>query len=157
MKKIIIAVAIAVSAAFAQAAATNWQLTVGQMFSAADITAAFTGLIEVYASGGDLAAPTLVFSDSEANIMYNKAAFSTEALTAGQEYDFYVVLTEGNKQYTSVTKPGVALETGATLVSFGSLKTATQNAANWADVPEPTSGLLLLLGVAGLALKRKRA
>ena len=27
----------------------------------------------------------------------------------------------------------------------------------WSSVPEPTSGLLLLLGVAGLALKRKRA
>ena len=27
----------------------------------------------------------------------------------------------------------------------------------WQSVPEPTSGLLLLLGVAGLALKRKRA
>ena len=30
-------------------------------------------------------------------------------------------------------------------------------AVTWQTVPEPTSGLLLLLGVAGLALKRKRA
>ena len=30
-------------------------------------------------------------------------------------------------------------------------------AGDWKAVPEPTSGLLLLLGVAGLALKRKRA
>ena len=30
-------------------------------------------------------------------------------------------------------------------------------AGGWQSVPEPTSGLLLLLGVAGLALKRKRA
>jgi hypothetical protein len=29
--------------------------------------------------------------------------------------------------------------------------------ANWQAVPEPTSGLLLLLGVAGLALRRKKA
>jgi hypothetical protein len=28
---------------------------------------------------------------------------------------------------------------------------------DWAAVPEPTSGLLLLLGVAGLALRRKQA
>ena len=44
-------------------------------------------------------------------------------------------------------------------VKFGTQATASK--ANWTaigvDVPEPTSGLLLLLGVAGLALKRKRA
>lgn len=38
----------------------------------------------------------------------------------------------------------------------------TQDINNWSSVaaqsvPEPTSGLLLLLGMAGLALKRKRA
>ena len=31
------------------------------------------------------------------------------------------------------------------------------DAGTWSAVPEPTSGLLMLLGVAGLALKRKRA
>ena len=41
---------------------------------------------------------------------------------------------------------------------FGGLATATVGGVrNWQAVPEPTSGLLLLLGVAGLALKRKRA
>jgi len=29
--------------------------------------------------------------------------------------------------------------------------------ANWTAVPEPTSGLLMLLGMAGLALRRRRA
>jgi len=27
----------------------------------------------------------------------------------------------------------------------------------WTDVPEPTSGLLMLVGLAGLALRRRRA
>lgn len=40
--------------------------------------------------------------------------------------------------------------------AFGALS-GTQNAANWQAVPEPTSGLLMLLGMAGLALRRKRA
>ena len=34
---------------------------------------------------------------------------------------------------------------------------AMSTAVTWAAVPEPTSGLLMLLGVAGLALRRKRA
>ena len=35
--------------------------------------------------------------------------------------------------------------------------TAGQLGSNWAAVPEPTSGLLMLLGMAGLALRRRRA
>ena len=55
----------------------------------------------------------------------------------------------------------VTKSTGASgqqaLLSFNS-NAGTQTAGNWySAVPEPTSGLLLLLGVAGLALKRKRA
>ena len=44
---------------------------------------------------------------------------------------------------------------------FGSMTgTTTANTflgSSWQSVPEPTSGLLLLLGVAGLALRRKQA
>ena len=39
-------------------------------------------------------------------------------------------------------------------LTFGNMGTQQ---ANWTAVPEPTSGLLLLLGIAGLALKRKCA
>lgn len=39
-------------------------------------------------------------------------------------------------------------------LTFGGLGLQT---TNWTAAPEPTSGLLLMLGVAGLALKRKRA
>ena len=35
--------------------------------------------------------------------------------------------------------------------------TACQTGSNWTAVPEPTSGLLMLLGMAGLALRRRRA
>lgn len=49
--------------------------------------------------------------------------------------------------------------TGAKMLAFGSQATITQAAGGWTAtaVPEPTSGLLLLLGMAGLALRRKRA
>ena len=45
--------------------------------------------------------------------------------------------------------------------AFNSVSAATilssGTSANFAAVPEPTSGLLMLLGVAGLALRRRRA
>ena len=49
--------------------------------------------------------------------------------------------------------------TGAKTLIWGSQAAITQAAGGWTStaVPEPTSGLLLLLGVAGLALKRKVA
>ena len=41
---------------------------------------------------------------------------------------------------------------------IGALPTASEAAAaGWTAAPEPTSGLLLLIGVAGLALRRRRA
>ena len=44
------------------------------------------------------------------------------------------------------------------IANFNISNSATLTPGNWtAAAPEPTSGLLLLLGVAGLALKRKRA
>ena len=47
--------------------------------------------------------------------------------------------------------------TGAKTLAWGSQASITQAAGGWTAVPEPTSGLLLLLGMAGLALKRKVA
>ena len=46
----------------------------------------------------------------------------------------------------------------ATNFNLGSQASATWNAVKTStDVPEPTSGLLMLIGMAGLALRRKRA
>jgi hypothetical protein len=48
-----------------------------------------------------------------------------------------------------------APSSGSLSMTFGTQTSNTWN--EMAAVPEPTSGLLLLLGVAGLALRRKRA
>ena len=56
---------------------------------------------------------------------------------------------------SELTKSTGATGQAATL-QFANL-TGTQTAGNWYAVPEPTSGLLMLLGVAGLALRRRRA
>lgn len=61
--------------------------------------------------------------------------------------------------YDSVTTEATAsFTTALTSLSKTTLQAADgYSAASWYAVPEPTSGLLMLLGMAGLALKRKRA
>ena len=54
-------------------------------------------------------------------------------------------------------KKTVGASTAAVAFTAGNVANYVNNTANWQDIPEPTSGLLLLLGVAGLALRRRRA
>ena len=80
----------------------------------------------------------------------------------GQAYHWDLVLTE-----TGVDGAGNAFTMKSTLgndaevQSNGDIFLNTTVPASWnvtvASVPEPTSGLLLLLGVAGMALRRRRA
>ena len=90
----------------------------------------------------------------------------------GKKYAFAVILADdaaGNSyMFQSANKNGTGLDVGEATLQFTISSTtlkdidATGTGAGWymtkaAAVPEPTSGLLLLLGMAGLALKRKRA
>lgn len=73
---------------------------------------------------------------------------STDLATAQN----YYLVNAGATKTVSFTS-----STGMKALAFGSQATATQAAGAWTAVPEPTSGLLMLLGIAGLALKRKVA
>ena len=79
-------------------------------------------------------------------------------------YNFFFVLIDGNKMYLSVTKNAKAGSTDASaLIAFGNQSGSKlsdlgyQGTGTWSVVPEPTSGLMILLGLAGLALRRKQA
>ena len=76
--------------------------------------------------------------------------FKMLLVTDDEKYQIEVVGTADIVEY-------VDGGTGTTYYRQQFLSGKGTSAGDWTAVPEPTSGLLLLLGVAGLALKRKRA
>lgn len=89
--------------------------------------------------------------------------------SAGNDYNFYFAVINGDDVFLSASKGASAQASDTVAVSFASIGNATKNVfadstatfaangAGWYAVPEPTSGLLMLLGMAGLALRRRRA
>ncbi len=88
---------------------------------------------------------------------------STSGADLGREYYMVITYNDGTKDY-KYTSSAVA-SSGLSSTSLGtvdftfndtiSTKAGAKDA--WVVVPEPTSGLLMLLGFAGLALRRRRA
>ena len=85
---------------------------------------------------------------------------------ADTKYYFYGVIVDDDKVFISnasnkaAASGNVSLVNNPDSISKAAIKDTTiYSSGGWyaVDVPEPTSAMLLLLGVAGLALKRKRA
>ena len=95
--------------------------------------------------------------------------FTTDAFATGKSTKMYFAVISdddvyisglGTKTSNATTPQTLTINpTTSSQAALNSFETAF-GSAGWyatAPVPEPTSGLLLLLGMAGLALKRKRA
>lgn len=99
----------------------------------------------------------------------NAKDISDANFTGGQKNNVFAIIfdsaeiTDASKFYIASKSDQNIGNNGNTVVSFGtqgnsSLSGKSQVAGAWHAVaaPEPTSGLLLLLGVAGMALRRRR-
>ena len=175
MKKLMLTLAAIATATVVNAAACSWS-GAGITLQTGDVATQYTMYLldasvtsasdmATYLSAGDtskLAAATVETTTGIAvgttAARWNKAGFGD--FTAGNDYTFYTVIlnnavADANAYMITAEKTSTAPDSGSLAMAFGTQASNTWN--EMASVPEPTSGLLLLLGVAGLALKRKRA
>ena len=101
------------------------------------------------ASAGSFGGATGLEGFSSGSLTAFAVVVDSTDLASAQNYFLAAGGAEKTATFTSAT--------GAKTLAWGSQATITQAAGGWTAVPEPTSGLLLLLGMAGLALKRKVA
>ena len=174
MKKLMITLAVVLIAGMSQAAAFKWSTgaltapnadgSVGTT-AAADATGTWLATISLYS---DAACTTPIEgvtgnSSSTVNAMGSNIAgtFAGATFAYDNTTPYYAILelsyttAAGTQTLTTDVVSTKLKTTGNTTLNFS---TAISN-ASWsaAAVPEPTSGLLMLLGMAGLALRRKRA
>lgn len=168
MKKLMIIIGAAMLAGFANAAAVSWNsgvFTAGFTGPSGETLAnstAYTMTVSFYsdAAGANLVT-TSVQTKAKANGAYNSK--TEDVFTAGGTYYASALLqeNEGTKStgFTlaafSVPSNGDGNINFTTGAGFTDVK--LQYTTGWMAAPEPTSGLLMLLGMAGLALRRKRA
>ena len=142
-----------------------------------DANSGKTALVEALFAGTDISG----FKDSAAlgaDGLSSSRNITATGDSAPKYYGFVALLAEdkdgGKWVYVSANKNGTGAATGATPLSYavnnttlyameGTALNANTSGTGWhqyapaSSVPEPTSGLLMLLGVAGLALRRRRA
>ena len=180
MKKLIVLAAGAMLAAVTNAAAVGWNMAgaagyTGDAYNffiigenGADSIATITALLD---AGNSVDAYAFGSGKIAANGTGTVAASASgKTLDAGTYESFFVLFdsaspTSGESKYvvvsgaSNLTKTIAATTANITFAS-GSAASILSNTDNWKSygaVPEPTSGLLMLLGMAGLALRRKRA
>jgi hypothetical protein len=145
--------AVIAAAAYPNAASFKWAAS---GMTAMDGTTALSGTATLYAYLSTADAATAKAVDTQtmtAGVISNTdAVFEDDSLVGGSTYKFYYTIedSKGNS-YVSATKATRAQATATVSLTFAA------TGGTWTAAPEPTSGLLLLLGMAGLALKRKRA
>jgi len=176
MKKLMLAVAIVCAAAMSQAAAIDWKATKVCDPSKSTMTAAsgwlgyavlaanLSTITEDLAKGDTTSLTTL--NVGPVKTTSSKGAFEVDKASgsvAGGNQDFYLIvlnsgtLADATQFYVSSKTTATIDSSLDTTVNFGAQDANSSSASNWtAMAPEPTSGLLLLIGMGALALKRKQ-
>ena len=178
MKKLLVVAAVALAAVASQAATVTW--SVNNIQSSPDTAAAAGWLVQIYSASTtfDYAAAkagSITALDSSASISSGtifKASGTFGNYSANDPVNTYAVIFDAatvadaqNYIVSDVLNKSIAASGANQTIAFGNMagttttnlfRNSTWTATGGSPVPEPTSGLLLVLGVAGLALRRGR-
>ena len=113
----------------------------------------------IYAADGS----TIVGTSTDKTAAMSKFDGTVDGTAANTSYFAQLVVTDAAGNTITSEKAAFTTDSSATYGpinfttggSFATTGAKINYASGWVAAPEPTSGLLLLLGVAGLALKRK--
>ena len=178
MKKLMMVVAIVCAATFANAAQMAWGITVvgatpdkaaaaGWVcyFMDGSTYSTFTGLdaseVGAYAAANYLYSATTASGRTGVNASATSGTYS-----AGDSVSGYMVIFDNASataaDYYAYTTLDTKTVPGAGALAFNKTFAETSgwtatSGGSQSDVPEPTSGMLMLIGLAGLALRRRRA
>ena len=172
MKKLMIIAGVMMLALASQAAQFNWQFTATKS-TASDLGLDGASIYMVLAADYDSSkqyslADIQSVAKSQGTLTVGSMSATTgnvnvndSWVTENQSYNWYAIVVNGDQYYVSLaSKSSTAVADTATpaTVTYAS-KTEMATASNWQTlaVPEPTSGLLMLVGLGALALRRKRA
>lgn len=152
MKKLLIMAAALVAGIAANAASFRWSASgVKDIAGASDYDG--VAILYAYLSTADASTAVAVNNATMSGgaISVADTVFSSDDLVTGSIYKFYYTLEDSaGNVFTSGTRQLKAQATSTGTLNFAAT-------GSWAAVPEPTSGLLVLLGMAGLALRRRHA
>ena len=181
MKKLMIVAAAALLAGMSQAAMVQWSNGTTSKLVGLDGTTAITAanatawnltVTLMYADGTSTGSSRSTINSMSAGVLSTAKwtyTFDTDA-TTGDKFYIHAIMKVDGKDYemdlfksspfalTATNNGSSETFTWAAGTYGGLAGTATAGTAGaWSAVPEPTSGLLMLLGMAGLALRRRRA
>ena len=174
MKKLVTLFAVVVLATVTHAAAVGWTIMGASAYASGSYDVFVIGINGV-TSASQIATLVAAGTSVDSYAFYTGGTVTTAgAATVGatvsgksisysgsgtDSYQAFAVIWKSDGKeasYTSVASISMNNDSTSKTFAFGN-QSSNLSANNFSVAPEPTSGVLMLLGLAGLALKRKRA